>query len=781
MNDPDPRDSRLGPAQDRASRLSAAILRISQSLDLATVLDEAVESACALTGARHGVITTVDLDQRDQVWDFVTCGLSPEERRTMVEWPDGLRFFGHLMELSAPLRVADLPAYLCDLGLSPTPWGAMTLQSTPMHHRGEHLGNFFLGAREDGEAFTAADEETLVLFASQAAMAIANARTHRAVERARADLEAVIETSPVGVAVLDAASGGAVSLNREARRIVEEIRTPGFPAEQLLEVMTCRFADGREYSLEGLPVATQLGDAPEMRAEEIELSVPDGRKMRTLVNTTPIHSDGGEVVSVVVTLQDLGPLEELERQRAEFLGMVSHELRAPLAAIKGSTATVLHGSPAATRAEMRQFFRIIDGRADHMRRLIANLLDAGSIKAGMLSVEPHPSDVAALVDQARTTFTTGGGRNPVLVDLPPDLPRAMADPERIVQVLGNLLSNAARNSPPSSPIRVSGALQGSFVALTVADEGRGIAPDEIPHLFRKRPGTAGGTGLGLAISKGIVEAHGGRIRAESGGMGVGARFTFTIPAAGSAAPATPPANGSARATGPGRRKTPVLVVDDDPETLRYARAVLSDAGYAPIVTADPEELSRIIRAEGPRLVLLDLMLPGADGIELMRQVPELEDIPVIFISVYGRDETIAKALESGAVDYIVKPFSPTELVARVRAALRDRSEPETFGVGDLSIDYGSQRVTVGGRRLALTAIEYDLLRVLSLRAGAVVPTAVLLRQVWGTLQAGRADRVRSAVKRLRKKLGDDADEPTYIFNEHGVGYRMGGGGDDPLG
>ncbi len=769
MNDPDLSGPSSGSADDRASRLSAAILRINQSLDVATVLEEAVESARALTGARHGVITTID--ERGRVRDFVTSGFAPEERRTIVEWPDGPRLFERLRDLPAPLRVADVPGYLGSLGLSASPWGSKTLLGTPIHHRGEHLGGFFLGDKEDGEAFTEQDEDILVLFGSQAATAIANARTHSAVERARADLEALVETSPVGVLVLDAATERPVWFNREARRISEEIRTPGSPAEQLLDVMTFRYADGREFSLEELPLARQLEGATAMRAEEIELSVPDGRSVRTLVNATPIRSDDGDLVSVVVTLQDLGPLEEIERQRAEFLGMVSHELRAPLTSIKGSTATVLHASPSPTRAEMLQFFRIIDGQADHMRRLIANLLDAGSIEAGTLTVAPEPSNVAVLVDQARTTFLTGGGRHPVFIDLPPDLPRAMADPERIAQVLGNLLSNAARQSPLSSPIRVEATREGSFIALSVSDEGSGIAPDRVPHLFRKRAGP-GGSGLGLAISKGLVEAHGGRIRAESGGTGRGARFTFTIPVARNADPEAPAPGGPPHAPGRGRRKTPILVVDDDPETLRYVRAVLSDAGYAPVVTGDPEGLSRVIRSERPSLVLLDLMLPGTDGIELMRRVPELDTLPVIFISGYGRDETIAKALESGAADYIVKPFSPTELVARVRAALRDRSEPGTFTVGELTIDYGPRRVTLADRVIPLTATEFDLLRVLSLNAGHVVPTAVLLRQVWGTLQADNAGRVRTAVKRLRRKVGEDADKPAYIFNEHGVGYRM---------
>ena len=226
------------------------------------------------------------------------------------------------------------------------------------------------------------------------------------------------------------------------------------------------------------------------------LSVPDGRRVTTLINATPIRDPDGPddaLASVVVTLQDLAPLQEIERLRAEFLGMVSHDLRAPLTSIKGS-------------AEVAQFFRIIDEQADRMDSLLGDLLDAGRIDTGTLSVAPEPSEVAALVDQARGTFISGGGRHTVRIDLPPDLPRVMADRQRLVQVLNNLLANAARHAPDSAPIRIAAAREGLSVAVSVADEG-------------------------LAICKGLVEAQGGRIRAESGGVGFGARFTFTIPVA----------------------------------------------------------------------------------------------------------------------------------------------------------------------------------------------------------------------------------------------------------
>ena len=516
------------------------------------------------------------------------------------------------------------------------------------------------------------------MFAAQAATAIANARTYRAEQQARADLAALVETSPVGVVVFDAATGRAVSLNREARRIVESLCLPGQTAEHLIEIMTVRRADGREIALDRFPLAGELSGAETVRAEEIVFSVPGGRSVSTLINATPIHDADGAVSSLVVTMQDLAPLEELERQRSEFLGLVSHELRAPLTSIKGSAATVLGAAPALDPAEMLQFFRIIDEQADRMRGLIGDLLDAGRIETGTLSVAPEPEALAGLVDQARSTFLSGGGRHTLRMDLPADLPPVMADSRRIVQVLNNLFSNAARHSPDSSPIRVAAARDGVHVAVSVSDEGRGIPPDLLPQVFLKHaaagggvhePG-AGGYGLGLAICKGLVEAHGGRIRAESGGAGQGSRFTFTLPVAAEAGDGAASARRGSGPSRPGHEPAPVLVVDDDPQALRYVRDALAEAGYDPLVTGDPQELPRLVKTKRPHLVLLDLMLPGTDGIELMECVPGLADVPVIFISGYGRDETIARALEAGAADYIVKPFSPTELTTRVQAALR---------------------------------------------------------------------------------------------------------------
>ena len=198
MPDHEPAADETAALRARISALSAASLRISASLDLEMVLNEVVASARALTGVRYGAITTIDEAGAPQ--DFVTSGFTADEHRHIVEWPDGPRLFEFFRDLPGPLRIPDVPAYVRALGFSPDDrLPSKTFQGTPMRHRGVHVGNFYLVEKAGGEAFTDEDEEILVLFAAQAATAIANARTYRAERRARADLEALIETSPFGV------------------------------------------------------------------------------------------------------------------------------------------------------------------------------------------------------------------------------------------------------------------------------------------------------------------------------------------------------------------------------------------------------------------------------------------------------------------------------------------------------------------------------------------------------------------------------------------------------
>ena len=190
---------------------------------------------------------------------------------------------------------------------------------------------------------------------------------------------------------------------------------------------------------------------------------------------------------------------------------------------------------------------------------------------------------------------------------------------------------------------------------------------------------------------------------------------------------------------------------------------------------EPQEALRLMEEERPQLVLLDLVLPGADGVELMQDILDIEDVPVIFISAYGREDLIARAFDRGAADYVVKPFSPTELTARIRAALRRRAvaQPlEPYVHGDLAIDFAQRRVTLGGQTLPLVSLEYRLLAELAANAGNVLTYERLLERVWGRKGGGDLRPMRAIVSKLRSRLGDDADRPTYVFTEPRVGYWM---------
>ena len=386
------------------------------------------------------------------------------------------------------------------------------------------------------------------------------------------------------------------------------------------------------------------------------------------------------------------------------------------------------------------------------------------------------------MDQARSTFLGSGGGHALSIDLPEDLPRVMADPGRHragpqQPVLERLADT--RPSRPRSGSRPRGTActwRSRYPTGAGACRRTGCrtcsASMSAQQLARGRAGPAA-PAWGCRYARGLVEAHGGRIWAESAGAGHGTRFTFTLPVAEDAADAAGPAPRRSRRPREGDERTRILVVDDDPHTLRYVRDTLAEADYAPVVTGDPEALPGLIRTHKPRLVLLDLVLPGhrrhqADGRPARARGPAGH----LHLGLrQGRDDR--QGAGAGAADYIAKPFSSSELTARVRAALRRRAEPEPFRLGELAIHYEDRRVTVAGR-VTLTMTEFEVLRVLSTNAGRAVTYDSLLRQAWGNRERGSAapKLVRAIVKGLRSKLGDDAAKPAYVCNVRGVGYRM---------
>jgi two-component system response regulator MtrA len=219
----------------------------------------------------------------------------------------------------------------------------------------------------------------------------------------------------------------------------------------------------------------------------------------------------------------------------------------------------------------------------------------------------------------------------------------------------------------------------------------------------------------------------------------------------------------------------VLVVDDDLALAEMLGIVLRNEGLDVTHVADGSEAVGIFRDARPDLVLLDVMLPGLDGMEVCRRIRAESGVPIVMLTARTDTVDVVVGLESGADDYVVKPFKPQELIARVRARLRrgDEPAPEKLSIGDLDIDVAGHSVKRGGTTLSLTPLEFDLLVALARKPWQVFTREVLLEQVWGYRHAGDTRLVNVHVQRLRSKIEHDPEHPEIVVTVRGVGYKAG--------
>ena len=226
-----------------------------------------------------------------------------------------------------------------------------------------------------------------------------------------------------------------------------------------------------------------------------------------------------------------------------------------------------------------------------------------------------------------------------------------------------------------------------------------------------------------------------------------------------------------------KKKSLILVVDDDIRMLRMMKRMLDLEDFEVLTANCGEAALKEFEKDNPALVLLDIMMPDMDGYTVCRRIREFSQVPIIMVTARGDDKEKVEGLNIGADDYVTKPFSASELAARVRAVLRrisseDSRQESVFRYKDMVIDFTSRRVLVNNHELKLTSTEYKMLSYLSLNAGRVVTPDQLLNKVWGEEYVGAAHLLQVNIARLRKKLGDNAKEPAYIQTRPGIGYIM---------
>jgi two-component system KDP operon response regulator KdpE len=221
----------------------------------------------------------------------------------------------------------------------------------------------------------------------------------------------------------------------------------------------------------------------------------------------------------------------------------------------------------------------------------------------------------------------------------------------------------------------------------------------------------------------------------------------------------------------------ILVVDDEAPMRKYITANLKARGYDVLTAEDGTEALKLIDEQTIDLLILDIMMPGPDGLDVLRRVRRDMEVPVVMLSARGRETDKVEALDAGADDYLTKPFGVEELLARVRAALRRVGSAPTgplppYRSGPLEVDFGARRVRRDGETVSLTPKEYDVLAYLARNAGKVLTHRQILQAVWGAEYGDEADYVWTYVRRIRRKLEPDPEQPRCLLTEAGVGYRM---------
>jgi signal transduction histidine kinase len=366
-------------------------------------------------------------------------------------------------------------------------------------------------------------------------------------------------------------------------------------------------------------------------------------------------------------------LTEANRAKDVFLATLSHELRTPLTPVLG-WVNLLRSGAASDAAMLAQGLDAIGRNAQLQARLVDDLLDISRVVSGKLRIESEPVNLSGVVESAAETVRADAASRSVelSVEMPERPVVVQGAPLRLQQIVWNLLANAVKFTPRGGRVEARVWAEGDDAFVEVKDTGIGISPEFLPHVFdrfRQADGSTtrqyGGLGLGLAIVRALAELHGGWVRADSEGLGLGSRFTLGLPhAAPSVAPGEPKREEERDAP-----NVPVLVVDDSAETVELLQMFFTRRGYEVVGAVSAAEAVRAARERAPGLIISDISMPGVDGYSLLaelRRLPGLEGVPAIALTGHALDEDRTRALAAGFSVHVPKPVDPDELLRVVR-------------------------------------------------------------------------------------------------------------------
>jgi PAS domain S-box-containing protein len=429
----------------------------------------------------------------------------------------------------AGFEIAEINHLLQDL-IQSVSLGLLTGVGLPLIARKQVIGVIFV-FRSYAGLFSANDRALLQSFADQAAIAVSNAQFYTQTTHQKQRLDALLDSAADGILIL--------APNHEIERANPAFaRLVGLPLKDVqgkLHEVIIRWA-GRQTgtTLEQAEAGGWPLTANATLYIEGDLDRQSGIPLPVGITYAPLISTDGKLLNVIATVRDITRFRQAEEIKTTFISVISHELKTPVALIKGYVATLRREDASWERSVIDDSLAVIEEEADRLTELIENLLDASRLQAGVLKMNLADVMVDELAKRMVERFRTQTSRHSFVVDFTPSFPVILGDEERLEQVFLNLLSNAIKYSPEGGEIRVTGQVRLNQVIICISDQGPGVAPEDIPHIFDRfyransAVNTTKGAGLGLFLTRAIVEAHGGRIWVDPR-PGEGARICFSLP------------------------------------------------------------------------------------------------------------------------------------------------------------------------------------------------------------------------------------------------------------
>jgi PAS domain S-box-containing protein len=511
---------------DFRSRQREYLLEISQAitqeLDLDRVLARILEISVEMLAGQAGLIA---LRQDEGGWQTAATYGLPD---ALIPYLDPLLATAADTDDPERFELPEINRLLQNLARSVS-LGLLTGAGLPLIARQRVVGMIFV-FRSYLSMFSSADRNMLKSFADQAAIAVSNARLYTQVSREKQRLDALLDSAADGMLILLPDHTiervnpafehmvGITAADLRGQRHEDVLRWAERPTGSTLE----------QAEAGGWPLtrhATLYVEGSLARDDQPPLPVG--------ITYAPLFSADGRLINIIATLRDITRFREADELKRTFVSVISHELKTPVALIKGYVSTLRRSDAAWERSVMEDSLAVIEEEADRLAGMIENLLDASRLQAGGLKINLCDLSLPMLANTAVERFRTQTERHTITVDFPADFPVVLADESRIYQVLSNLIANAIKYAP-AGEICISGTARPDQVIVCVADQGPGISAEDLPHVFDRfyradrASKTTKGAGLGLYLARAIIEAHGGRMWVDPQ-PGEGARICFSLP------------------------------------------------------------------------------------------------------------------------------------------------------------------------------------------------------------------------------------------------------------